>query len=82
MGTMSSASLTDAVAVDTEKWRMQHRVFTPETFFKWRHSEYFTSISILLVMEEFPATVPYSYRQKTSELVRSYGYLKICGDDC
>jgi hypothetical protein len=33
VGTMPSASLTDAVAVDMEKLRVQHCVFIPETYF-------------------------------------------------
>lgn len=34
VGTMSLASLTDAVAVAREQWGAQHRVFNVETFFK------------------------------------------------
>jgi hypothetical protein len=67
VGTMSFASLTDAVAVGTEQWSTQHCVFIVETFFLkmatllLNRSEYFASISIVLVTEKFLATIPYSY---------------------
>jgi hypothetical protein len=35
VGTMSFASLTDAVAVAMEQWSAQHCAFIIETFFKW-----------------------------------------------
>jgi hypothetical protein len=64
-GSMSFASITDAFSVAMEQWSTQHRVFVVETFFRnsdcWYNTEYFTSISILLIMEKFLATVHYSY---------------------
>jgi hypothetical protein len=46
------------------QWSAQHRVFNVEMFFLMvallKCSEYFASISVLLVMEKFLAAVPYS----------------------
>jgi hypothetical protein len=75
-GTTSFASLPDAVAVAMKQWRAQHLASIVEAvhFFFLANlllkcSEYFASISILLVTEKFLAAIPYGYGQKTSERV-------------
>jgi hypothetical protein len=65
VGTISFTSLTNAVAVAMELWSAQHRVFNVETFFLMvalllKCSEYFASVSILLIMEKSLAAIPYS----------------------
>jgi hypothetical protein len=65
-GTMSFVRLINAVAVAMEQWSAQQRAFIVETFLKMvtlllKRSEYFASISILLVTEKFLAAISYRY---------------------
>jgi hypothetical protein len=63
-GTMSFSNLTDAVEVATKQWN----AFIVQPLFVFlmvilllKRSEYFASISILLITEKFLAAIPYSY---------------------
>jgi hypothetical protein len=60
-------------AVVMEQWSAQHRACIVEIFLKMltllKCSEYFASISILLVTVKFLAEISYSYGLKISERV-------------
>jgi hypothetical protein len=63
-GTMSFASLIDAIAGAMEQWsnivHLLLKRFLKTVTFLLKHSLYFASISILLVMENFLAVILYS----------------------
>jgi hypothetical protein len=60
-GTMSFASLTDAVAVERETTCVHCWYFFLMVTLLLKRSKYFASISILLVKEKFLGEIPYSY---------------------
>jgi hypothetical protein len=65
-GIMPFASLTDAAAVPTEQWRLHIVRLLLKRFIKMvtllsKRSEYFASISILLVTENILASMTYNY---------------------
>jgi hypothetical protein len=58
VGTMSFSSLTDAVAIAMKQWSAKNLAFIVETFLEMatlllKHSEYFASISMLLLTKSF-----------------------------
>jgi hypothetical protein len=76
-GTMSFASLTDAVAVAMKQWsararnivRLCSNVFFLMMSLLLKRAEYFASNSTLLVTEKLLAEIPQSYGANTSEAV-------------
>jgi hypothetical protein len=66
-GTMSFASITDAVVVAMDQYSTQTCAFIVENFFLkivtllLKCSEYFANISSLFITGMFPATVLWSY---------------------